>query len=98
MMLEMARYHYARAAKLKQQRPTKDRTAETIEAEIRIEHQYAQPHAAKAAEFIHSKPPQAQNVNVNGTLTLSQLLAQPIPVPANSNDDGDTKSGVTLTA
>lgn len=95
MMLEMARYHYARAEALKAEKPTKNRPPETIEAEIRLEHQYAQSHAAKAAEFIHSKPAQAQNVNLTGTLTLAQLLDQAIPAPANSNavDETEEKAG-----
>lgn len=46
----------------------------------------AQGYARDAAPYYHSRLATLQtNMNVNGTLTLSQLLAQPIPVPANSN-------------
>lgn len=90
VMLKTMRFHYAIAEA--EERKGKNADLELISLELNRAHAAA----TDVAPYYHSRLATLQtNMNVSGTLTLAQLLAQPIPAPANSNavEDGDTKIG-----
>jgi hypothetical protein len=91
VMLDAMRHHYQIV--LDERAKGQKAKASKIASEFSIAHGYARD----AAPYYHSRLATLQTqMNVSGTLTLSQLLDQAIPSPANSNafDDSDTKSGI----
>lgn len=97
MLLDISRYHHARALKLRDEKPTKARTKAAIQADLRIEHSLVQAAADKAAPYLHPRLATLQsNVNLTGRLTLEELVTQSIPAPANSNAV-EEKDGIVST-
>jgi hypothetical protein len=86
ILLDIARFHYQKALKLRHSRPRKTEDRERVALELKAEHALAADAANKAAPFYHPKLATLQsNVNLTGRLTLEDLVRQSIPAPANSN-------------
>lgn len=81
IMLDLARYHFARSLELRKvSGPNRD------ESEIRIENSLTLAAADKVASYYHPKLATLQsNVNLTGRLTLAELVEASLPTPANSN-------------
>ena len=89
ILLDIARFHYQKALVLRRRKPRDEKLKAEVKTELRQEHALAIDAANKAAQFYHSKLASLQsNVNLEGRITLEDLVMQSFQPAANSNAPG----------
>lgn len=87
IILDIARYHYEKAIRLRNSRPRGEKNKERMALDLKAEHALALDAATKAAPFYHPKLATLQsNINLDGRITLEDLVTASLPAPANNND------------